>query len=170
MNAIAQADRKSPSLESEVARLLTDLLAGQNALLEILSRKQRLLGKMDVAGMSAVDPEEQQLVASLQDCIRRREELLARAATEGLPSSSIRNLAKSLPQPQRAPLARQLTEAGARNRLLRTQSLTNWIIIQRTLLHLSQLLEIIATGGRFQPTYGEGGRSRVHGALVDQEA
>jgi hypothetical protein len=70
----------------------------------------------------------------------------------------------------RTPLERQVTAAGSRARLLHTQNLTNWIVIQRTLIHLSQLLEIIATGGRAAPTYGGGEPSLVHGSLLNQEA
>ena len=47
-------------------------------------------------------------------------------------------------------------EAAERSRLLQHQSLTNWVLVQRSLLHLSQLIEIIATGGRPKPTYGNG--------------
>jgi hypothetical protein len=60
-----------------------------------------------------------------------------------------------------------IDEARSRTRLLQHQSLTNWVIIQRTLLHLSQVIEIIATGGRMQPTYD---KNPARGALVDQTA
>jgi hypothetical protein len=55
-------------------------------------------------------------------------------------------------------------------RLLQHHSLTNWVLAQRSLLHITQLLEIVATGGRLQPTYGKGASSHARGALVDQEA
>ncbi len=42
------------------------------------------------------------------------------------------------------------------------------VAAQRTVLHLSQLLEIIATGGRAQPTYGKGRSADCGGALLDQ--
>jgi hypothetical protein len=41
------------------------------------------------------------------------------------------------------------------------------VIAQRTLIHLSQLLEIIATGGRLQPTYGRA-VAEPCGALLNQ--
>ena len=47
-------------------------------------------------------------------------------------------------------------------------SLAQWVAVQRTVLHLSQMLEIIATGGRSQPTYGMGVGSQRSGALMDQ--
>ncbi len=159
-----------PSLEAEVASLLNDLLAGQGELMAILNRKRNLLGAMDREGLAAIAEEEQSMLGVLQDCLTRRQALLARAADEGLPSTSIRALANALPPPHKEPLARQVAAAGSRARLLQTQSLTNWIIIQRTLIHLSQLLEIIATGGRIQPTYGKAESSRAGGVLLNQEA
>jgi hypothetical protein len=59
-------------------------------------------------------------------------------------------------------------EARRRARLLQHQSLTNWVLVQRTLLHLSHVVEIIATGGRMQPTYGKGAPVSAGGILVDQ--
>jgi hypothetical protein len=159
-----------PSVESEVADLLTDLLAGQDELLALLGRKRDLLAAVDSKGLGAVAADEERLLASLQECLGRRERLLAQAAAEGLPSNSLQALTEALPAPQRRPLSRQIAAAGARARLLQHQSLVNWVIIQRTLIHLSQLLEIIATGGRIEPTYGEGKSSRAGGALVDQKA
>jgi len=78
-------------------------------------------------------------------------------------------LAKALPKAGRGPLAAQIRAAAHRTRLLRHSSLTNWVLMQKTLLHLSQLLEIIATGGQFQPTYEKGGCASTTGALVNRE-
>ncbi len=164
------------SLEAEVASLLNDLLAGQGELMAVLNRKRNLLATMgtwcpmDREGLAAIADEEQRMLGVLQDCLTRRQALLARAAGAGFPSTSIQALTKALPPPHREPLVRQVATAGSRARLLQTQSLTNWIIIQRTLIHLSQLLEIIATGGRIQPTYGKAGASRTGGSLLNQEA
>ena len=62
---------------------------------------------------------------------------------------------------------RKSIEAAGKSRLLQHQSLTNWVVVQRTLLHLSQLLEIIATGGRLRPTYGKESPAASGGALLD---
>ena len=63
-----------------------------------------------------------------------------------------------------------MREATARMRLLQHHSLTNWVLVQRTLIHLSQMLEIIATGGRLKPTYGKDDSVNSGGFLVDQAA
>jgi hypothetical protein len=158
------------SWESELAKLLGDLLAVQGELLAILARKRELLAASDGAGLAALAPQEEKLVAGLQQCVERRQQLLARAAEEGLPAASIRALAKALPPAQRGRLDEGIRLATSRARLLRHHSLTNWVVVQRTLLHLSQMLEIIATGGQLQPTYGGGEAVQPSGALVDRAA
>ena len=154
------------SWESELAKLLNDLLAVQDELLGILTRKREMLLASDTDGLAAIGAEEERLIGSLQEC----EELLARASQEGLPSASIRALTRSLPQAPRDQLHRQAQLARSRARLLKHHSLTNWVVVQRTLIYLSQMLEIIATGGRLQPTYGEGEPVHTSGALVDRAA
>jgi len=158
------------SWESELAALLTELLATQDEVLEILGRKRELLRAADTDALAALGPEEEKLVGRLRQCMKRRGELLARARREGLPSTSLRALAQALPRSRRGPLDRQVRLARSRGKLLQHHGLTNWVVIQRTLLHLSQMLEIIATGGRLQPTYGEREPVQASGGLVDRAA
>jgi hypothetical protein len=158
------------SWETELATLLTDLLAVQDELLDTLARKRKLLVEANAAGLTAIGQQEEQIIGSLKECLGRREGLLARAAREGLPSASIRALSRAVPNGQRGPLEEQVRLAGSRAGLLRHQCLTNWMLAQRTLIHLSQMLEIIATGGRLQPTYGEREPVGASGTLVDRAA
>jgi hypothetical protein len=120
--------------------------------------------------LAALAPHEETLIARLQQCLQRREQLLERAAGEGLPAANIETLAKSLPGSQRRQLDAQLQSAASRTRLLRHHGLTNWVLVQRTLLHLGQMLEIIATGGRLRPTYEKGKPAATPGSLVDWAA
>ena len=170
MPTILNPHSTQSTLEAELAVLLNDLLAGQGELMAVLNRKRNLLAVMDHEGLAGVAEDEQRLLGVLQECLSRRQSLLARAAAAGLPSGSIQAFAQALPPQNREPLARQVAAASSRARLLHTQNLTNWIVIQRTLIHLSRLLEIIATGGKMSPTYGEPRTSPPHGALINQEA
>ena len=154
--------------ETALAVLLTDLLAVQDRLLKILTKKRELLLARDGEGLAAIVPQEEKLIGELQQCVVRRETLLERASQEGMPSASIKALTQALPRDQRSPLHEQVRQAGSQARLLRHNSLTNWVVIQRTLIHLSQMIEIIATGGRLQPTYGEEEPVNASGSLVDQ--
>jgi hypothetical protein len=67
-------------------------------------------------------------------------------------------------------LGERVKQTAARLRLLQHHSFANWVLAQRSLLHVSQLLEIIATGGRMQPTYGDKESVHARGSLVNHEA
>ena len=79
------------SLEAEVASLLNDLLAGQGELMAVLNRKRNLLGAMDREGLAAIADDEQRMLGVLQDCLTRRQALLARAAARGSPPPASRH-------------------------------------------------------------------------------
>ncbi len=156
--------------ESDVASLLGDLSAAQADSLEILGQKRRMLAETDLDGLAQLGPKEEAVIQRLQQCLARRDECLARARRDGRPCQSVRQLAQSLPRCEREGLLSRIDQARSQARILNHESLTNWVIVQRTLIHLSQLLEIIATGGRPEPTYKKEGTGRSSGALVDQEA
>ncbi len=160
----------SDNWESEIGALLTELADVQSALLEALHEKRRILASSDHEGLTAMASREQALVERLQSCHERRQMLLSRASEEGLPADSIQMLSSHLPEESRGRLQASIREASDRSRLLQHQSLTNWVLVQRTLLHLSQMIEIIATGGRPRPTYGKGSDRAQSGALGDRAA
>jgi hypothetical protein len=153
--------------EDEFADLLGELSAVQSEMLAALAEKRTILMRADGESLAAINESEERLVGRLQHCLDRRLKLLARAADEGRPAANLRILAQSLPAAQHRQLAPRLDEASRRARALQHESLTNWVIAQRTVIHLSQLLEIIATGGRLQPTYGREAVAST-GALLNQ--
>lgn len=154
--------------ESELAELLSRLSATQKQLLALLSRKRELLTQRDHQGLASLAPEEETLSAELQACHDHRQQLLEQAAAQGLPSDSIQSLTGALPQENVKDLQKPLQESLQHARLLRHQSVAQWVVVQRTLLHLSHMLEIIATGGQSQPTYGKGAAPETSGTLMDQ--
>jgi hypothetical protein len=160
--------------EAAITGLLAELSRVQEELLAVLAKKRERLASVDVAGMTELQGQEQELLDRLQACHTKREELLAAAQREGLPADSMTSLAQTAVPAGKSPggekLRKELVTTASRMRLLQTQSLTNWVIAQRSLLHVSQMLEIIATGGRLQPTYGEGEGVHARGGLVDQDA
>lgn len=158
------------SYEGEIGALLADLADVQGGLLTVLGEKRALLVRGDVDALAAISSREQDLATRLQACHERRQSLLARADSEGLPSDSIQSLSDRLPNSSRRNMQASIREAANRSQLLRHQSLTNWVVVQRSLLHLSQMIEIIATGGRPKPTYDKGPGSSSGGSLVDQAA
>lgn len=154
--------------ENDLADLLRDLTSVQAELLQVLTGKQRLLARADTDNVAAMQAREQALVERLETCHQRRSTLLQQAAGEGLPAKTLRALATALPSREQESLKPQFNLAEARGRLLRHQSLANWVLAQRTLLHLAQLLEIIATGGSPCPTYEQGASAPSAGTLLNE--
>lgn len=155
--------------ERELADLLAELASVQTELLRVLSAKREAVSRNDLEQVDGLRPECEQLLQRLQRCHDRRAELLVSAARQGHAADSLTKLAARAPG-QRHKLGKQVKESAARMRLLQQQSLANWVLAQRSLLHIAQMLEIIATGGRLLPTYDRRESSLAGGALVDQEA
>jgi hypothetical protein len=156
--------------ENEIAGLLTELSSVQGELLAVLADKRQTLASGDHEAILATSGREQTLIERLNACHQRRQQLLERAGAEGLPSDSVRSLSQRLSGDGRERIHASIDEAANRGQFLQQQCLTNWVLVQRTLLHLSQMIGIIATGGRPMPTYGNGSDRAVSGALVDRAA
>jgi CHASE3 domain sensor protein len=160
--------------EREVAALLADLSEAQDELLRVLKLKRDALAGGDPSTLVDLESREMAVASRLQDCQSRREGLLASAASRGSSAKNVEELAGELPTNRGAPIVRQVREASARMRIVQNHALTNWVVAQRSLLHLSQLLAIVASGGRLTPTYrpigGAPATFHSRGALVDREA
>ena len=159
-----------PEWEREIAKLLDELSAVQEELLEVLREKRKLIAANDLDGMRHLQAREEVLSERLTTCHDSRANLLKRAEASGMPGDSITRLATAVAGSARSPLNQQVRQLNGRMGLLQHHSLANWVLAQRSLLHISQLLEIIATGGRLRPTYGKSEPVLARGALVDQEA
>lgn len=156
--------------DQEIGELLHELTTVQTEMLAVLNAKREAVGRGDLTAVEELRPRTEELIQRLQTCHDRRAQLLQRAANQGLPSKDITTLVSRVPGPPRDKLRKQVKESASRMRLLQQQSLANWVLAQRSLLHISQMLEIIATGGRLLTTYGRSETSVAGGTLVDQEA
>jgi flagellar biosynthesis/type III secretory pathway chaperone len=163
----------SPSpidLEAEIGALLDELTSVQGDLLGVLNEKRTALATADLPKLAELHPRAARLAARLAECQDRRAALLAAARREGLPSDNVAKLATRARGGKSNKLGSRVKETAARMRILQHHSLANWVLAQRSLLHVSQLVEIIATGGRMQPTYGDSESVHARGSLVNQEA
>lgn len=155
--------------ERELADFLNELITIQGHVLTYLREKRTCLANADVEGLAALVPRCEYIQSRLQRCLDRRVELLNKARQEGFSADNVRTLAESAGV-SRA-VSNRLAEAAHNMRLLQIHNLTNWMLNQRALMHLSQLIEIIATGGQRAPTYEKRGApvcDGVQGSLLDQ--
>ena len=137
--------------------------------LDVRKVPRRALVTADIGQLGELQPREERLAARLAECSQRRTDLLAEAKADGLPSESVGKLAVRASGGKTSKLGGRVKDTANRMRLLQHHSLANWVLAQRSLLHVSQLLEIIATGGRMQPTYGDKDSVHSRGSLVDQD-
>jgi flagellar biosynthesis/type III secretory pathway chaperone len=156
--------------EAEITGLLDDLTSVQTELLDVLAQKRVALTNADMQSLAELQPRELELSNRLAACQDRRTALLAEAKREGRPSENVARLANSTGGGKPSKLGTQVKETAARMRILQHHSLANWVLAQRSLLHVSQLLEIIATGGQMRPTYGDRESVHARGSLVNQQA
>ncbi len=156
--------------EAEIAQLLDELSAVQSELLELLDQRREFMVAGNNDGMNSLLPKEADLSARLQACHERRLEMLDLAKSQGLPGDSIQDLAHAVTDSKTSSLGKEAKSVSSRMRLLQHNSLTNWVVAQQSLLHLSKLVEIITTGGRLKPTYGKDSPHQTGGALVDKAA
>ena len=163
------AETQQVDWEADLTALLDELSNVQTELLDVLAAKRESMASNDMQQMLELHPRAEALCDRLRSCHLRREQLIDGAKQQGLPAENLQSIASTLAKAPRGKVARQMTTASARMRLLQHQSLANWVLAQRTILHLSQLLEIIATGGQLQPTYSRDEPSDSRGALVDKE-
>jgi hypothetical protein len=154
--------------ESSLAGLLERLSTAQRELLSLLATKRDLIVQRDHESLAALTVREQELGNELRACQQQRQDLLARAEADGRRGNTLEELTASLPSGASKRLRGQVSEARERSRLIQHECLAQWVAVQRTVLHLSQMLEIIATGGRSQPTYGKSGCADRGGSLMDQ--
>ena len=169
-NHLVTALTQPLDLETEIGLLLDDLSSVQGELLGVLGEKREALIRSDVAQLAELQLREERLASRLTECQDRRTALLGAAKQQGRPSDSLAKVAKTAGDGKNRKLGERVKETAARMRLLQHQSLANWVLAQRSLLHVSQLLEIIATGGRMQPTYGDTESVHARGSLVNQQA
>ena len=154
--------------DGQIGGFLDRLAHAQRELLALLAEKRKLLESRDHQKLQALVERERELASELQNCHEARAELLKNAESDGLPSTSIASLDQALANQVTSSRGESIRESCNQAQLIRHECLAQWVAMQRTLLHLSQMLEIIATGGRLKPTYGDRHGAHSSGALMDQ--
>ena len=137
-------------MEHDILQFLSELSAVQEQTLSVLNRKQKLLVKPNHDALAEIAVEEQEVLIRLRECLDRREEILDAARQQGHDVESLQSLCRRILSSE---CLRLVEEAARRSRLIQSQSMTNWMMTQKSIIHLSYLLEMIATNGRGKPTY-----------------
>lgn len=156
-----------------VADYLDEYLDVQQSLLDVMSAKLDVLAKRSLEEARALDAREAELVERLKHCVERRQGLLADPGLNETRQPTLKRLVESIGKPNEEAadggLSRRFDAAERNNRELRMRSVSAWVLAQRSVVHWSQMLEIVAAQGQNVPTYKRDRKLRSRGALIDQE-
>jgi hypothetical protein len=163
---------------AELARGIEDLLAAidetQTALGVTYRDKRAAIRQANGPEIERLTKLEQRWVADLEAHLRRREQILQQARQNGLPADSLGSLSRSFNDPPRERLLAKIEEVRRVAEANRRESWILWIVCKQSLRFFSDVIELIANGGRRDPVYrarrGTVAELSTGGALLDAKA
>ena len=163
---------------AELARDIEDLLVAidetQAALAGVYRDKRAAIRQANGPGLDRLTTIEETLVADLQVHLRRREQILQQARQLGLPADSLSSVVRTLDEPLRERLIAQIEETRRVADANRRESWILWIVCKQSLRFFTDVLELIANGGRRAPIYlarpGAVAELSTGGSLLDAQA
>jgi hypothetical protein len=163
---------------AELARDIEDLLVAieetQATLAGVYRDKRAAIRQANGPGLDQLTTIEETLVADLQVHLRRREQILQQARQMGLPADSLSSVVRTLDEPLRERLIAQIEETRRVADANRRESWILWIVCKQSLRFFSDVIELIANGGRRAPIYlarpGAVAELSTGGSLLDAQA
>ena len=157
-------------MKTDIQTFLTGLIETQNQLLAVLHKKQSLLVRPEKEALAAIEPEEEAMVENMQRMLNRREEILTAARMQNIPCDSIEQLCEHF-FPRNVNVQKMLIEAKSRTQQIQLLAYTNWTMSRKSLIHVSQILELLETRGQGKTTYSQRSKTDTSGGLqVDRVA
>lgn len=160
-------------MKETVLQFLHELKAVQDQMAEVLLKKQAILVRPDKEQLDRISDEENEILEQLTRMQKKREEILDIANRRDGPFESIQEFCEAH-FPHHLEIKRLLDASQQQSRQIRYLALTNLTMTQRSIIHLSQVLEIIETRGQGKATYrisgGNEGNAAPGGGFVDRVA
>ncbi len=154
------------TLKDLLTNYLVDLDVAQANVSAFLNQQQIRLSQLNSANPFDNSPQDALALEELQALVTRREELLNLARSQGLKVTTLQELANQLEDSQ-GPLVNTSRLMKRRIESMHYASLSHWISCQKASLHYSQLVQLIANGGRKSLMPGSGSRVVQGGVILD---
>ena len=146
------------------------LIRVQGQMIAVLRKKQALLVKPEKEAMALISVEEEDSLEKMQHVFKRREELLTAARLQNISGDSIEQLCEHF-FPRNIETQKMLNEIKHRTHQIRLLAYTNWTMSRKSLIHVSQILELLETRGQGKTTYHpQPGAETSRGNVVDRVA
>ena len=158
------------TMKTDLLDFLNQLVEAQNQMLAILRKKQTVLVRPEKEAMAQVSAEEEKTLGKMQNILNRREELLTAARLQNLPGDTIEQLCGHF-FPGNIEIHKLLIESKHRTQQIGLLAYTNWTMSRKSLIHISQILELLETRGQGKTTYHRRTDSDISGGgFVDRVA
>jgi hypothetical protein len=139
-------------MKTDIQKFLDQLLKSQSQMLAALHKKQAILVKPDKEAIALIVGEEEKAIESMQNVLKRREEILTMARLQNIRGDSIEQLCGHF-FPQNIEVQKLLDETKHRTQQIRLLAYTNWTMSRKSSIHVSQILELLETQGQGKTTY-----------------
>lgn len=153
-------------LKQRLAEYLADLDAIQDRVLDQLAQWQMDVAQPNSLGQLSGNLQGNAAIENLRALVARRDELLKLAQSQGIAVSTLRELAAHLDDPQKS-LTTKVSLLKRKMERMHHASLGHWISCQKAWLHYSDLVELIATGGRKPIRLGNTNSLNQGGVILD---
>jgi hypothetical protein len=160
-------------LPHDIEELLVAIDETQEALGAAYREKRDAIRVANAPEIERLTKIEEARVAELQVHLRRREQILQRARQMGLPADSFTTLAQTFREPFRESLLAHIAQTRRVTDENRRESWILWIVCKQSLRFFSEVVDLIANGGRRAPVYSSRlgmAEPSTGGALLDAQA
>ena len=139
-------------MKTDILNFLNQMIEVQIQMLAILHKQQAVLVRPEKEAMASVATEEKKVLETMQGMLQRREELLTTARLQNIRGDSIEQLCEHF-FPRNFEVQKLLNETKHRTHQIRLLAYTNWTMSRKSLIHVSQILELLETQGQGKTTY-----------------
>ena len=139
-------------MKTDILDFLNQLIDTQSQMLAVLKKQQQILVKPEKGTLASVSAEEENVRGKMQHILQRREELLTAARLQNVSGDSIEQLCGHF-FPRNIEVQKMLGEAKHRTHQIRLLAYTNWTMSRKSLINISQILELLETRGQGKTTY-----------------
>ena len=157
-------------MKKQLLNFLNQLIETQVQMLAMLQKKQAILVQPKKQAIALIYAEEEGTVKTMQDMLQRREEILTAARLQNVRGDSIEQLCEHF-FPRNIEVHKLLTETRQYTHQIRLLAYTNWTMSRKSLIHVSQILELLETRGQGKTTYQPSANTDASGGgFVDRAA
>jgi len=139
-------------MKTDLQHYLYQLLDVQTQMLAVLHKQQAILVRPTKETLASISVKEEEALAQMQGILNRREELLTSARLQNIHGDSIEQLCDYF-FPHNIEIQKLLNEARSRAQQIQLLAYTNWTLDRKSLIHVSQILELLQTRGQGKTTY-----------------